>query len=294
MTWWIVGVVGYIVWVWFGLRFFGSDDVEASPNSNTLPIKSDEPLIGFRQWRLFEMKDGTLRLTSSIRPFTYDGPVVTTSVEDVQSGHGLHAAKDGDKFYDPAPQYPVEGEVELFGRVVEGRRGYRAERLKIRSLTLYPGGWSDRLGQWSNGMIQTRRVPNDSVRQFASSELTETPWPHPFKSLAKRLEKRYRCDVKIGERDGSPILDADSSSGPNLQPNWNRFWFTEKPTDDEIAQFGGHSGELWTPREPDNNKFTYDELEELRKKMMTQSQRLRRGGFMVPTGTPKRSFDIGA
>lgn len=246
------------------------------------------------------MEDGRVALVSSIRPYVYDGPVATTEREDLENGYGLHAAKDGDKFYDPAAHLPVEGEVELFGRVVEGSRGYRAEKLKIKSLTLYPGGWREAATKtattWNGQPVfhTNHKCPDLAVRQFASSTKTETPWPHPFESLASRLEDRYRCDVEIGEREGSPIVDAKRAASRQLKQT--NYHFIQKPTDSEVAEYST-GGEIWTPRDRDESADNEEVIGYFMGKPVTKKKALKmkdpNGRFMFPTGTLKSSFNFG-
>lgn len=233
VTWPLAGVVLYD-WVAAGFRFLTTDwdpwedsgrvtlnlggipvgarnlKLNAAPSGYDGPkpkaVKGSEVLTGHRVWRLFEDEDGPV-LGSTIAPHLYEGPVARTIREELEEGRGLFAAKPDQPFYkDPRPHYVVEGEVELFGRVIEGERGYRAEKLRITSLTLHPGGWH-RPQTTQISPFTSTSVPEGVGRQFCSCEDSARPWPHPFTEIVEALEDRYRCDVSYAPRPERQVFD---------------------------------------------------------------------------------------
>lgn len=169
-------------------------------------VEGSEVLTGHRVWRLFEDEDGPV-LGSTIAPYLYEGPVARTIREELEEGRGLFAAKPDQPFYkDPRPHYVVEGEVELFGRVIEGERGYRAEKLRITSLTLHPGGWH-RPQTTQISPFTSTSIPEGVGRQFCSCEDSARPWPQPFTEIVEALEDRYRCDVSYAPRPERQVFD---------------------------------------------------------------------------------------
>lgn len=93
-----------------------------------------------RAYRSFDLTlddDGGILLTSIVADFQYPGPVARETRKpsegrDMRPESGFYAVKDPDDHY--PRQGKVFAEVDLFGEVVEGRHGYRAEGLIIRKL----------------------------------------------------------------------------------------------------------------------------------------------------------------
>lgn len=155
-------------------------------------VSGSEVLVGHRVWRLFEDEDGPV-LVSTTRPHRYTGPIARADEEDLERGYGLFAAKPNHPFYEGVnPTYVVEGQVELFGKIVEGSKGYRATKLRITELTLRGGGWHD-AGRFE--------------RKFCSCELAERPWLHPYDELIEALSERYRCEVSYEARPGGEVVE---------------------------------------------------------------------------------------
>lgn len=168
-------------------------------SSEPKTVKGSDVLVSHRVFRLFEDEDGPA-LGSTIAPYLYEGPVARTSREELDDGRGFFAAKEGHDFYDEdKPAHVVEGEVELFGRVIEGEKGFRAEKLRIRSLTLRPGGWHSALVE-PGDLLSLSRRPIGADRQFCSCMDAERPWPHPYTEIVEALEERYRCEVSYEPR----------------------------------------------------------------------------------------------
>lgn len=109
-----------------------------------LPVVPGE-VVGWRAWRLLTEEHGYRepRLRSLYHPVVWptDGWLVS------DGRHGICAAKDRDDLErmhrwgsSEAPRYVEEGgaigRVGLAGEIVEGERGYRAERARVISLVL--------------------------------------------------------------------------------------------------------------------------------------------------------------
>ena len=110
-----------------------------------------EPLIGWRVWCVTRTRSG-FRLASVIRDDVW--PVDAELVAGCDSGHsapyedcacGIHATRDPEAVLsylrgrdEPATVARVLGRVQLWGRVVEHERGWRAERARALDVWLPP------------------------------------------------------------------------------------------------------------------------------------------------------------
>lgn len=128
--------------------------------------------------------------------------------------HGFHAFRGRQD--DQYAHYPVTGEVDLFGRVVEYERGYRAQGLRIRKLAL-------------RAIPETGR--HFGVSMFAA--MFEAPrLPQGDESLApaivRDLERAYHCEVAETWREhrrGAPRGTADSPARRSADQD-GAFWFS--------------------------------------------------------------------
>lgn len=177
--------------------------------------ESSDVLEGHRVWRLYEDEHGPV-LASTIVNHLYHGPVAEADRSELEAGKGLFAAKPDHPFYDgEKPQYVVEGTVELFGRVVEGRKGYRSEKLRITGLTLRPGGWHEPVSEVPSLLGMTNRgTPERVSRAFCSCQRAERPWPYPYTEIVEALEARYRCDVTYEPREDGQVFDGRCDGAP--------------------------------------------------------------------------------
>lgn len=104
--------------------------------------------------------------------------------KDTAMHHGFHAFRPGQMDAGYAG-YPVIGDVELFGRVVEYERGYRAQGVRIKNLTL-------------RGIPDTRERDVWGISALALMfEPPRQPQGDPKQApeIVRDLEAAYHCDV---------------------------------------------------------------------------------------------------
>jgi hypothetical protein len=125
-----------------------------------LPVVPGE-VVGWRAWKLVTLPGGAPRLRS-----LYHDVVWPTDEYLLSDGrHGICAAMDRDHLEEMHryaqqnhPRYVVEGgaigRVALAGEIIEGERGYRAEKARVVSLVLPYGAW-----RMLDGLRVAYRVP---------------------------------------------------------------------------------------------------------------------------------------
>lgn len=124
-------------------------------------------------WRSWDLRDGAL--WSTTQNFCWDGPSVTAdAVPTADNSNGIYALQE----ISDTPITDVWGQVELSGLVVEGEKGYRAERATIRSLYI---------GRRQKQMALDGITPPQHFYE----------WPE--QALVQALAARYAVDVKIAE-----------------------------------------------------------------------------------------------
>lgn len=117
-------------------------------------------LVGVRCWRVIMRPDGPY-LQSWNYEFVWEGPhVVADQKPQIGTVNGIHCFKPGHEQGHTDPQL-VAGTVEIFGRIVQGERGYRAEHAIVRTLQI--------------------------DEHYA--------WP----PLIAALEQRYQCSVEVSD-----------------------------------------------------------------------------------------------
>jgi hypothetical protein len=109
---------------------------------------SIQPIIARRCWGLGRL-DGRLRLVSGYDHTIW--PAKQALVAQCTKGHepphekctcGIYALAQGFPYYDYGGNgYAVFGEINLWGRVIEGERGYRAQYAYPKQLFLAHGDW---------------------------------------------------------------------------------------------------------------------------------------------------------
>jgi len=148
-----------------------------------LPAPSLEPItqevLAWRGWSLnWAEKEQGWFLYSVNHDVRWDGPsLMADKVPDSQNTHGIYALADKGQLLLQGYGTQVLGEVALSGIVVEGERGYRAERATIRNLVVFG-------------------YPRPDVR--------------PIEILVE-LENRYQCEVRW-EQANESLYSADKAA----------------------------------------------------------------------------------
>src|SRR5438128_10471616 len=105
-----------------------------------------EPFVGWRCWGVEERSDGVWLVSHGGVVWPGRGPLLAECHErhaapDEDCQCGIYALAERELPYysydaEGAWAYPVFGTVALYGRVVRGSRGYRAEKARATSLHL--------------------------------------------------------------------------------------------------------------------------------------------------------------
>jgi hypothetical protein len=132
-----------------------------------------EPFVGWRAWGVTQTASGIHLVSHGTTIWPLRKPLVATC--DLKSHHapdpdcscGIYAlAEDDLPYYDydgeGAFAYPVFGTVVLYGVVVRGSRGYRAEKARPTALFL-----AHRHYQWARPLRDAYGVPVRLANPFA-------------------------------------------------------------------------------------------------------------------------------
>lgn len=150
----------------------------------------DKPFVGWRAWKLDVDDDGPV-LVSTYKGTRWTGPVLhahepppfNKPEDGVAYGPGIYAMKEWSDL-----TYPFIGTVELWGRVVEHEKGYRAEHALVTGLYAMPVATYEEhvLSLGSFG------YPHQQInRRYRLNPDAPSPRPEILKALAER----YQCPV---------------------------------------------------------------------------------------------------
>lgn len=148
----------------------------AAGKTGTGPRVVTEEILAERAWDYASNADGLLMLLS-INGTAWDGPtLVAHEKPTTQNTSGVYALR---RLVGTEYQYHViTGTVALSGCVVEGEKGYRAERATIRSLKF--------------ARYHQRTAEPDGIMPYPHFD----QWPTP--EIIAALERRYATEVSVG------------------------------------------------------------------------------------------------
>ncbi|KKL05841.1 hypothetical protein LCGC14_2602000 [marine sediment metagenome] len=139
-------------------------------NEPVLPTRTVEgPILGYRWWTI-KLHKGRYVLQSLTNETLW-----TERTLQCTNGHGIYCYKNLDM---GVGEYPVYGEIEIYGQVVIHENGYRAERALVRRLWLWEAEWLPNF----NGPLNIGVKSYFKVKQFEKA--------------AHDLEERYECSVE--------------------------------------------------------------------------------------------------
>lgn len=163
---------------------------ETPPKQPPAAESREKPFVGWRAWKL-EVDDHGPVLVSTYKGTRWTGPVLHAHEPPpfnkpeggVAYGPGIYVMKEWQDL-----TYPFIGTVELWGRVVEHEKGYRAEHALVTGLyhmpvESYEGTW-DLMSALGSAVRQTR----DGYRLHPDA-------PEPRPEIIKALAERYQCTV---------------------------------------------------------------------------------------------------
>ena len=154
--------------------------------------------------------------------------------QDRAMHHGFHAFRPGQMLPEYAG-FPVVGDVELYGRVVEYERGYRAQGVRIRRLTLRGIPVTDPPPNRFGAMYVAMLYGMDTTR-LPQGDIALAP------AIVKDLETTYQCDVvedwerHRGSKDATPESVAVHQDALRYYISPSYGMVTKWPTSDEKSK----------------------------------------------------------
>lgn len=239
----------------------------------------DNPVIGFRQWRLTMDEDNKPILASvSNSDGRWPGPIIHAHKKpELHVDHvGLYAMKPICAHWNlKDPGMTVCGDVEMWGTVIEHEHGYKAEHARIVRLYVHPGGWvpwedSNSIAAATRAIQRILAGSTLSIGGTALGTVTDVeiarrgqplwyrsdapaPWRFPDWDLYTQLADRYQIDeVMPLNRPNEQVL------GNQLDRIDREFeaWLVKNPHEREnVRQEGEYSRYLQSPTEEDIERY---------------------------------------